>query len=265
MKPIDFNDIINLFDLNEYHIGYLNKNDITFLNDAPVKTSGLTRYSNVDNALVFVKHTTDYDYSMYHFIQDKIKTLHLDFCVWSETNLKNAAVLASLGQYGKNQMFHDSQFGFDNHIVCIIIFNEIYNLPKKEKPNWNFLPQCEGCLDCYNACPVKAIHNLEPPYYVEMMKCDNFCTWGNDEKIPSMKWLWGEKIINPPIPKNILKELQSPEDALEALGFQMTLPMKINGKEYWYQLPTCRECASQPKCSKYNGKYPYDPNNYKIY
>ena len=34
-----------------------------------------------------------------------------------------------------------------------------------------------------------------------------------------------------------------------------------NGQKHRNQYPICRECTSQPKCSKYNGNYPYDWND----
>lgn len=263
---INYQTIVQLFNPEEYHIGYLNKNDLVFLNNSPVKFETAAYLAEeIKTGLVFVKHTIDYDYTMYNDIQDILnQNTNLNFEVWSSTNLKQAAICAGLGQYGKNQLLYDYCFGFDNHIVCILFFDEFDNLPEKKEPNWNFLPQCEGCFDCFNACPVKAIHNQTIPYWVDVVKCDDFSTWGDHPTIPSMKYLWGEKLCNPPISKNILKYIHSPKESLEALGKQINMPIKENGKEIWAQLPTCRECASQPKCSKYNGEYPYDRNRFII-
>lgn len=260
---IDYQEIIKLFDEKEFHIGYLDRADLIFLNNAPVKfeLSGAIE-DNIKAGIVFVKHTVDYDYSMYKIITDIIP---VEFQVWSAVNLKQAAICAGLGQYGKNQLFYDEKFGFDNHIVCILLYDYLDNLPKRNLPNWNFLPQCEGCNDCFYACPVKAIHNQEIPYWVDFATCDNFASWGNHPDIPSMKYMWGEKLCNPSISKETLKYIHSPKEALEALGKQMNMPIKENGKEYWAQLPTCRECASQPKCSKYNGQYPYDKERFIKY
>lgn len=263
---INYQQISQYFDYKEYHIGYLLKSDLAFLNNFPVKFETFSILpEDIQSGLVFVKYTVDYDYTMYHDIQDILKkNTNLSFLVWSSVNLKQAAICAGLGQYGKNQLLYDYQFGFENHIVCILFYDEFYNFPKRPKPNWNFLPQCEGCYDCFNACPVKAIHNQQIPYWVDTVACDNFSTWGDHPTIPSMKYIWGEKLCNPSIPAETLKYIHSPAESLEAFGKQITMPIKKDGKEFWVQLPTCRECCSQPKCSKYNGNYPYNKNHFII-
>lgn len=260
LKKINFDIIIKSFDSEEWNIGFLNKQDLNFLENAPIKFDPNSHYPH-SFGLLFSKHTCGYDYSMpkniLNIIENNIPDLKFNFCF--NTNLKNAAILAGIGQYGKNQLVYDYKFGFDCHFCLLLVENEIINLPKKEI-TWDFLSCCDNCEDCFKACPVEAIHNDVKPFWVDKRKCDNFCHWGNNKIIPSMKWVWGKYIEKPSIDKDILFKIESFEDAKNILNKDD--PIKcftfINNEQYFIQYPVCRECCSQVKCSKYKGKYPYD-------
>ena len=65
-----------------------------------------------------------------------------------EINYKYATVLSGLGQYGKNTLVYSNKFGFEFHVSIFGIFNEIINLPTRNKPNFNYLNSCIDCTDC---------------------------------------------------------------------------------------------------------------------
>ena len=266
---IDFNEIKKYFNDKYYDLGYIDKRDIKFLSNAPIKLHSIDIQETEDFSygIVFVKKTINYDYSMFNEILEILNKnfKKMSFYFWEHINLKNSVVLSGLGQYGKNQLVYSYKFGFDIHIAVVLIKDIIINLPERKKANWNFLPQCKDCNDCYNACPVKAIHNKEKPYWVDIYACDNFCHYGNDKNIPSIKWSWGKYIVNPPIDDSILYQIKNFFDCKKLTGLEIKRSYLIDGKEKYIQFPTCRECASQPKCSKYDGKYPYDKNKYIIY
>jgi len=81
-----------------------------------------------------------------------------------------------------------------------------------------------------------------------------------------MKWGWGKQIISPPLSDEKIFQIQTDKDLKNLTGYDI-IPSKIeNNNEIKYiQYPICRECTSQPKCSKFNGKYPYDKDRVKIY
>jgi ferredoxin len=119
---------------------------------------------------------------------------------------------------------------------------EIQNPPKikriagnnfKEK-YWN---RCIGCDDCMKACPVGAIHNTGPEdlYWLDSATCDNFIMKALDSSgKPSHERKFWQKLI----PRKHIKG-----------GKEMTVPV-------------CRECQVQPRCSNWDGKYPYEKDLY---
>lgn len=266
---ISFNSITSLFDEN-WDFSYLNYSEMEEVLNFPIKLAPnhLERLVQQEQDipedvlfLIIVKKTQDYDYSLNHIFETTcnkyIPQLKLTN-FWC--NYKYAAMKAGLGQLAKNSLFYHHNFQFETHLSVFIVFNHLTNLPIRNNPNYNLLDFCNGCDDCFNACPVGAIHNQGRLPWIDMNKCDNFCFFGNHTRIPSIKW-------NMPILQNIQKgKIHSYQDFYNLFpdGKVNSSFIDDNGEIHWYQYPTCRECTSQPKCSKYNGKYPYDWNNVKI-
>ena len=67
------------------------------------------------------------------------------------------------------------------------------------------------------------------------------------------------------IPNFVLKEITTFEDSIKKIGQPVDFFIKKNNKFYLASFPVCRECASQRKCSKYGGHYPYDQQQTFIY
>lgn len=273
---ISFNQIKEKFDPNLYNIGYLTHNDLIKLMNFPIKLAPTCTQETKINisynltccGIIVIKHTLDYDYSIDEDIPKFLSQIpYLSFIApIGNLPMKVAQVLSGTGQYGKNQVVYDYKFGFETHIGMAIINNELIDLPKRNLPNWDYLPQCKDCNDCYNACPVHALHNNDTPPWVDWVKCSDFNNYGNHPIIPSMKWGWGKHIANPPISDEILQKINTKFD-LQNLVHIDSLPYKINqnGIIKSIQYPICRECTSQPKCSKFNGQFPYDKDRVKIY
>lgn len=268
---IDYNEIINLFDQNIWDFSYLTYKEIQEVLNFPIKfpPNFIKKwvyedigFNNSVMFLIVVKQSKNYDYSLNVDFQN-ICDKYLPQLQYEEfwCNYKYAAMLAGLGQYAKNSLFYHPKFQFETHLNVYVIHNQITNLPKRKSPNYNLLSQCENCNDCYNACPVNAIHNQFGQIWIDTYKCDNFCFFGNHPDIPSIKWnkVPIEYGIND---KTLIYNIQTCQD------FYKTFPTAIktdyiddNGQRHRNQYPICRECTSQPKCSKYNGNYPYDWND----
>ncbi len=272
--PISYKTIEQKFDESLYHIGYLTHDDIIKMMNFPIKLrptcTAQTRDIYFTNyyGIIVIKHTLDYDYTVEEDMCNYLLEIpniafigNIDYLP-----LKVAQILAGTGQYGKNQLVYDYKFGFETHIGMAIIKNKLIDLPKRNPPNWNFLSQCDGCDDCKNACPVKALHNDDTPPWVDWVACNMFNRYGDHPIIPSMKWGWGKYVINTPLSDDVLRSIQNDQDFYEITG-EKIIPSTIetNGIIKHIQYPICRECACQPKCSVFNGCYPYDKDRVKIY
>lgn len=268
---IDFMEIIKLFD-NEWDISYLTPTEINEVLNFPIKMApnvledieqGQQGFPT-GNFIVVVHHTEDYDYSIVQQFCDKcIENFGPIDIQYFWCNYKYAAMLAGLGQYAKNSLFYHPVFEFDSHLAVFQINEIIVNFPERKKPNRNLLSLCEGCDDCASACPVHAIHNSDGLIWVDMNLCDNFCFFGNHDKIPTIKWnnrqiahLSKEELFNITSYADYVKLFPNQPFSAKFLG--------EDGQIHWYQYPTCRECTSQRRCTKYKGHYPYNWDNVKI-
>lgn len=277
MTTISFKLIKEQFDTNLYHIGYLTYNDLIKLMNFPIKLkptcSPITRdniyYNKNCTGLLVIKHTLDYDYSVDKDVTNILLNLKHDISFISKIDylpLKMAQILAGTGQYGKNQVIYDYKFGFETHVSLAIINNPIKDLPERNPPNWELLPQCKNCNDCEKACPVQAMHNNDKPPWIDWVACNMFNRYGDHANIPSMKWGWGKYILNPPLSDEQILQIQTDKDLKNLTGYDI-IPsqIEIDNEMKYIQYPICRECTSQPKCSKFNGHYPYDKDRVKIY
>ena len=86
-------------------------------------------------------------------------------------------------------------------------------------------------------------------------------------KIPSIKKFWHEK-VHPELSKKEVTELNTFDKVKKKYGEPYGLPFDKNGYTIDPSLgvkkdnkpipvPMCRECTSQPRCSKWGGKFQY--------
>jgi|TARA_Y100000296_G_scaffold83918_2_gene115979 Pyruvate/2-oxoacid:ferredoxin oxidoreductase delta subunit len=184
------------------------------------------------------------------------------------TNFKEAAIQAGLGVRAKNSLVYSYRFGFESKI-CVIGFDEtIKDIPTNRRVNKKVWNRCVGCWDCAINCPVKAIHNDGNDLknnWLDSSKCDNFIGYGDLPDIPSIKKFW-HKNVYPELPEQEVTKLKTAIQVKEKYGtmlpfdrngytFHSSFGPKKDGKPI--SIPHCRECTSQPRCSKWKGKYPY--------
>lgn len=270
---ISYNDIVSLFDTNLYDFSYLFGNEIMEVLNFPTKFNNniadINYYGNDieddEIFLVAIKYSPNFDYTLITDFIQKCK-INFPFLKIEEffCNYKYAAMRAGLGRYAKNSLIYHPVFEFDTHIAVFRFLNyHIVDLPIRNDYNANILEQCNGCFECQKACPVNAIHYNNNFPWVDMYKCDHFCFFGDDEKIPSIKRNWF-KINGFDISEKDIEKINSFSQVYELTKMEMGLNSFVNGQLVPVIYPVCRECTSQ-KCTKYNKKYPYNINNVIIY
>ena len=286
MSDISFNYLRSLFD-DSWDLGVLTPELFHQVNLHPIKG----RYHYIDqihseyycnsmhykletNVLVLVREGHMWDYTHYSqalniLEQAKVFDNHEYYMVYA--NFKEAAICAGLGVRAKNSLVYSYKFGFDHHIACIRFVDTITDIPKGQRVNHNIWNRCVGCDDCAKACPVGAIHNTSKNplmWWIDSPKCENFIGLSDHPTIPSIKKFWHENVY-PELSDEYIKQdwdYFSYTKPFEEGGLA-GMPWDRNGYSHdgqvvWkdgkpVDIPVCRECTSQPRCSKWNGKYPY--------
>jgi ferredoxin len=275
---LDFSYIKNLFPKNEWDVGYISATQLKICAYNPVKGQnhlfGLNftnsiHFEGFRNCIVLIRQTDETgDYSFYKEAANIMSKTFLKWCM-IYTNFKEAALQAGLGVTAKNSLVYTYRFGFDSKI-CVIGFDEtITNIPTNKRVNKKLWNRCIGCWDCAINCPVKAIHNDGDKMennWVDSQACDEFIGLSDHPRIPSIKKFWHEN-VHPEIPKKEVSELNTAAKVQEkykkrgfpfdknGYAFHPSFGAEKDGKPV--TVPFCRECTSQPRCSKWKGHYPY--------
>jgi ferredoxin len=274
-QKISFNEIKKMFNDEQWDVGVISSEQLLRCGNSPIKYklhvvgadfSNYVHYSNICNTIVLIRDGDAWDYTHYEESIEIIKNSNFKNWFPIYTNFKEAAIFAGLGVRARNSLIYSYKFGFDCHICAISFEDEIIDLPKNKRVNHKLWKRCDNCDDCRKACPVGAIHNEKKPYWLNSSACDNFIGLSNDQNIPSVKKFWHENVY-PEIPKNIIDKIETYFDIEKYLGVK-NFPWDKNGYSFdghvirkngkKLTVPNCRECTSQPRCSKWNGKYPYD-------
>jgi len=262
---ISFNTLESLFPEEEWDIGYLSKESLLRCALTPIKRkwnyvgedfTNHTHFANCTNAIVLIKTGHTWDYTHYDDAKNIMQNSGLNGWYPVYTNYKEAAILSGLGVRAKNSLVYSYQFGFDCHITVIRFDDTIVDIPTNKRINYKMWSRCKGCSDCADACPVKAIHNEEEPFWLNSADCHEFMGKGVHPKIPSIaSFLIKYVYINGNIPTQVPDDTK-PETYISGNGFSYDgNVVRKNGKPV--HIPFCRECTSQPRCSKWNGNYPY--------
>jgi ferredoxin len=294
---LDFNTIKRHFPEDEWDIGYLDHYQFKRVLNAPIKATLIPKMESVHLTqermfedkivcgLVFAKKSQAWDYTLYDESEEIFASIpevkNLDFLWYTATiNYKEAELSAGMGVRGKNTLIYNYKFGFQHRITCLALSVDIVNFPEKRKFNpankrGDLWPNCTGCWDCVNACPVGAIHAQEgeEPFWFDYKACSDFLNWGNHEKIPSFKHFIRDHIY-PQITDEDLGKMvddKSGQQFNRKYGMRSGFGIGMDGK-YGVEfdgnvtridgqpvyVPFCRECTSQPRCSAFGGEYPYE-------
>ena len=282
----NFSSIKNLFSKDEWDVGYMTATQLKICAYNPIKWKlnafGLNFTNNIHyfgfrNCIVLIKNTPyTGDYEFYEEAVDILKRSRCKKWRMIYTNFKEAAIQAGLGVGAKNSLVYSYRFGFDCKI-CVVGFDRtITSTPTNRRVNKKLWNRCVGCWDCAINCPVKAIHNDGDKMennWIDSDKCDNFIGHSDHPTIPSVKKFWHENVY-PELSKKEVTKLKSWGDVIEKYG-ENGLPFDKNG--YSRNLfgtvkgkkpviiPHCRECTSQPRCSKWKGHYPYAKEELKAW
>ena len=279
MRSTNFSRIKNLFPKNEWDVGYITSTQLKICAYKPLKAKphayGLDftnsiHFDGFRNCIVLIKKTSNTgDYAFY---EEAANIMSKSALAWRMiyTNFKEAALQAGLGVTAKNSLVYTYRFGFDSKICVVGIDQTITNLPTNKRVNRKLWNRCIGCWDCAINCPVKAIHNDGDKMennWIDSSKCDNFIGLSDHPTIPSIKKFWHRNIY-PELSKEEVKELDTFIKVSEKYNKGYGLPFDRNGYDFNFSfgaqkdgkpinIPMCRECTSQPRCSKWKGHYPY--------
>ena len=272
-KKISFNEIQKLFNPSEWDVGVISAEGLLRCSLMPIKykfhpkgfdfTNDI-HFHETTNTIILIRGGENWNYQHYDEAINILEKSNLKNFFQVYTNFKEAAILAGLGVRARNSLVYSYKFGFDC-LICAIAFNdEIVDLPTNKRVNRTLWKRCSGCDDCIKACPVGAIHGKEEPYWLNSDACDNFIGYGDHPNVPSVKKFWHENVY-PELSKETVDNIKNIFDSKKMFG--ESLPWNKNGFVFdgqvirkdgeFVRVPFCKECTVQPRCSKWNGKYPY--------
>lgn len=260
MSKVEFSEIVSLFDLNIWDIGYLSSHQMDRAGNTPLKAKfhmhdGFDLTNHIHNTslngIVLVRYTDEANnYNLYDESSEILKAKFGDKVIATYSNFKESALLSGMGHRAKNSLVYNRKFGFQSKICVFMFVDEIVN-HENLKPSKDLLDLCTDCDDCIKNCPVGAIQED----WIDARKCDDFLGFGNHPTISSTKWFWYEK-MNPDIPKEVIESWDCFEKAgnfewgqgIDGLYESDGIHLWKDGKKIG--IPQCRECVCQPKCSK---------------
>ena len=276
---IKFSSLKKLFPKDKWDVGYITATQLKICAYKPIKwkfhAEGMIDFTNdihffgLRNCIVLIRHTSNTgDYDFYreaaHIMKQSAFKWHVVY-----TNFKEAALQAGLGVRAKNSLIYSYRFGFDSKICVIGFDDKIINPPTNKRVNRKLWNRCVDCNDCSINCPAKAIHNNSDDIehnWLDSSACDNFIALSDHPKIPSIKKFWHQK-VHPEVPKKEVNKLKTWFNTKKKYGkgglpfdkkgytSHAAFGIEKNGKPV--VVPFCRECTSQPRCSKWKGQYPY--------
>lgn len=272
LTSVDFNQILNELSSpleNKIEVSYLTNDEFVKIYNFPLKDKQDQELLNLDlnlineNELICLICLTPMGESIEEKIINKLKNISsLYFKEIEYLNKKMAAIQAGLGQLGKNQLVYNNNFGFHCDISIFLIYNKIFNLPIREKANFNQLNLCKNCNACQNNCPAKALHGNDNPQWINATACRNFYIYGDHSTISSLKYGINSFLKNEYSDEE-LKTVKDPASFRKLFGFKDEgMVLGYNNKTYSIDITYCRECMNQLPCRKI--KYEYDKNYYSV-
>lgn len=272
MNTISFKKIKKLFPKKTWDVGVISAEDLKQCSNFPIKvhfhhtgrdyvTGTGIHFGRFTNCIVLVCKGDTWDYSFYKEAARILKDNNITRAFPVYTNFKEAAILAGVGVRARNSLIYTYKFGFDAHICAFGFMDEIIDIPTNKRKNFKMWRRCKGCDDCAKACPAGAIHNESEPYWMDSTACENFIHYSDHPNVPSVKKFWRLHVY-PEISEEQARKIKSPADIPGGMNFDRN-GYRWDGNTTYKDgvpitVPVCRECTSQPRCSKWGGKYPYD-------
>lgn len=262
---IDFKELKKLFPAEEWDLGILAGDYYRECLNSPIKmvshefgmnlsenpiTSNLkSNGKEITSFLVLARKSTKaYDYSLYAESYQILSTSGYEF-VPVYLNFKKSAVLSGMGTVARNSLVYNRKFGFQHKICMYALENgEFYNIDPITV-NRNLLDLCTDCNDCIKNCPVNAIHEN----WIDAKKCDDFLGHGNHPELKSFKWHWWDlvgKYRGKYTKKEVEKWTSYNDSIVEWDGEYSSKDGIVYKNGTPIELPICRRCQEQPKCSK---------------
>ena len=279
LNTIDFNKIYSAFLKTQLNIkiSYLTADEIYQVKNFPIKeemrsfelSPRILKQLKDNNGICLVVLNGEHGKAKYHeaHIKDLVPQIlneisGLEHAHLYYFNRKMAAVTSGLGQYGKNQLVYNKDFGFHHSIWTFAIFNPVINLPIRNIPKYSYMDICTDCNECIKHCPAQAIHGDEYPGWLDKGICQGFFQFGNHPIIPSTKY--GINLfLGKPFSDEQLEAVHDQASFEQLFGFENTEgKIHYNGKTYRVDMHFCRECMNQLPCRKRS--YSYDKNYHKV-
>jgi len=271
LDSIDFNEIKELFNPTEWDVAYVSADNFKKGGVRPIKHShhfkgvpwagiyedGELVYNINDptpyNGIIVAKYTEEAN--NYEFYEESNEILDIKYrhnynMVY--VNFKEVALLSGFGHRARNSLIYNRKFGFQCKLCTYMFIPPIVNYESLE-PNTDLLDLCDGCDDCIVNCPAAAIFEDR----IDHIKCDNYIA-------QDIKWFWYEK-MRPNISKEEVGLLETTHISNYRWGkgvdgFYEVDGYKLKKDGRVIEIPHCRECQKQPRCSK----SPYFLDNRRI-
>ena len=225
---LNFEEIKRWFDPDKWDIGHITIEQLRICSQTRIKhagqwakgwkfTNGLHfNWAGICNGIVLIRHSSiSLDYTLYEQATEiLIKQGLKEETDWIHvyTNFKEAEILSGRGVRSRNSLVYNYKFGFDSKVCVIGFMTMIQNPPKIKRVAGNnfkdeFWHNCIGCDACREVCPVGAIHNNESVNWLDSDACDDFLSYSDHPRIPSIKKFWHEN-IHPEIPKESVDKVR---------------------------------------------------------
>ena len=278
LQVIDFNQIYSAL-LKLYpgiKISYLTAEELDMVANFPIKEEHSLEISSqellnlIENkgiCLVIIQgekfNTTTHIKHIKDLVMDILNQLpEVEYTHLYYLNRKFAAMMSGLGQYGKNQLIYNSEFGFHHTIWTFAIHNTVINLPKRYAPKFGYMDMCEGCNECIKNCPAHALHGDLYPGWLDKFKCQEFFQFGDHPIIPSAKY-GINAFLGHPYTDEELKQAIDQNSFKKLFGFVNTEGIvHKDDKTYRITMHYCKECRNQLPCRK--REQHYDRNYYEV-
>ena len=257
-SPISFNHILSLFSKTKLIISYLNFTEINKILNFPCKEidnyyydrESFQKLKKTNGICLLILSPTKNPLSPKEINNHLQQINNLKFEEVDFLNKKLSVVTAGLGQYGRNQLVYNNNFGFAYGIFTYFVYNSIIDLPKKPSPNYSLLNLCKNCYECIKNCPAHALHGNDYPMWLDESACQHFYWYGDHPKIPSIKY-GVNKLLKNKYTKEQLKTVKDSQTCKELFGFSFSeRDIILNGKEYHLDLTVCAECKNQLPCRR---------------